>query len=568
VNLTPSTTSVIVRSLPSPRGKPWRKGRLVFWGLLTVAFALAVVGQVHFLNMTFDDAFISFRYASNLARGHGLVYTPGERVEGYSNFLWTVLLTIPTWLGAGRYEFGMLLVSKAIGLCLSLATLVCLVQTASLGRPEDEQHSAPVAALTVALSSPFLVWGVGALETPLLAFLLTLTVYLYLREERDVAFDARAFPWSSVTLLLAALTRPEPVILLVPLVAMSLLERLRQGQGWTALRQQSSRVITFGFPYGLFLGWRFFYYGELLPNTYYAKVYGDPLTTMRGWAYLASALENLNWTVLAIAAFCPIVLSRRFTHRVVVVAACFTTLSAAVVFEGGDWMPAYRMLAPTMPLVGLIVHEGWLATGKLQLSHLSLPRVPNWVAPPAWIETWQRLIARVVESKRANVFRGLLRSAGRVALVLAILVGTVNGWKATEVRGFTSALHGLRLDGFVHFRIARWMRQNVDEPGLLAIGEAGVIPYYTELPVLDMFGLLDAHIAHLPGIRHQKFDVNYVLDRRPRYVLLLVYRDDKGRLGSNYPHGRALLKEPRFHRDYATLKDFGSAILYQRSVTP
>src|SRR5947207_91368 len=37
-----------------------------------------------------DDAFISFRYADNLARGFGLVWNPGERVEGYTNFLWTI----------------------------------------------------------------------------------------------------------------------------------------------------------------------------------------------------------------------------------------------------------------------------------------------------------------------------------------------------------------------------------------------------------------------------------------------------------------------------------------------
>ena len=39
-----------------------------------------------------DDAFISFRYARNLLEGHGLVFNPGEYVEGYSNFLWTLEL--------------------------------------------------------------------------------------------------------------------------------------------------------------------------------------------------------------------------------------------------------------------------------------------------------------------------------------------------------------------------------------------------------------------------------------------------------------------------------------------
>ena len=46
-----------------------------------------------------DDAYISFRYAVNLANGFGLTYNPGQLVEGYSNFLWVILLSAAAWLG-------------------------------------------------------------------------------------------------------------------------------------------------------------------------------------------------------------------------------------------------------------------------------------------------------------------------------------------------------------------------------------------------------------------------------------------------------------------------------------
>src|SRR5205814_1773519 len=39
-----------------------------------------------------DDAFIVYRYAANLAHGHGFVFNPGERVEGVTCFLWTLIL--------------------------------------------------------------------------------------------------------------------------------------------------------------------------------------------------------------------------------------------------------------------------------------------------------------------------------------------------------------------------------------------------------------------------------------------------------------------------------------------
>ena len=44
-----------------------------------------------------DDAYISFRYARNLADGLGLVWNAGERVEGYTNFLWTLMLAPAAW---------------------------------------------------------------------------------------------------------------------------------------------------------------------------------------------------------------------------------------------------------------------------------------------------------------------------------------------------------------------------------------------------------------------------------------------------------------------------------------
>ena len=54
--------------------------------------ACAIVFTVTYQGNVVDDALISFRYAVNLVEGRGLVFNPGERVEGYTNFLWTIVL--------------------------------------------------------------------------------------------------------------------------------------------------------------------------------------------------------------------------------------------------------------------------------------------------------------------------------------------------------------------------------------------------------------------------------------------------------------------------------------------
>ena len=64
-----------------------------------VIVALPGVWQAWALRFVQDDAYISWRYAENLARGLGLVWNEGEYVEGYTNFLWTVILAIPHRVG-------------------------------------------------------------------------------------------------------------------------------------------------------------------------------------------------------------------------------------------------------------------------------------------------------------------------------------------------------------------------------------------------------------------------------------------------------------------------------------
>ena len=67
------------------------------------ATACAVLGILfaYSIAWTCDDAWISFRYARNFVEGLGLVFNPGERVEGYTNFSWTLLAALGIHLGAG-----------------------------------------------------------------------------------------------------------------------------------------------------------------------------------------------------------------------------------------------------------------------------------------------------------------------------------------------------------------------------------------------------------------------------------------------------------------------------------
>jgi hypothetical protein len=131
-----------------------------------------------------DDAYISFRYARNLVEGHGLVFNQGERVEGYSNFLWVLLIAAGMKLGLASPET----LSKVLGVASGL--LLILLAPASVRAVTNLRGCACLlGALALAAWPPLAYWSVGGLETTFFALLLTLLSCLagrkaHPREER------------------------------------------------------------------------------------------------------------------------------------------------------------------------------------------------------------------------------------------------------------------------------------------------------------------------------------------------------------------------------------------------
>ena len=113
----------------------------------------------------FDDAMISMRYARNLAEGHGLVFNPGERVEGYTNFLWVLLAAVAIKLGLDP-----LLTTRIVGVACALAVMFFCTRFVA-----RSTSSSPILILLVPLllaaNSAFALWSQAGLETMLFTFL-------------------------------------------------------------------------------------------------------------------------------------------------------------------------------------------------------------------------------------------------------------------------------------------------------------------------------------------------------------------------------------------------------------
>lgn len=199
-----------------------------------------------------DDAFISYRYAQNLVTGNGLVFNPGEPVEGYSNFLYIILMAPGFLFGREHIYF----FSVALNFVLLLA---CFVLLRRLINRHMGVLSGVIGIILMALSPALWANAATGLESILMLFLV-LSMW--------VCLDADKVPFRLLLCVAAAsiLCRVDGFIL--PLIAAGCL--FIDGRR--------------GFAYGLFLfvmvamffytEWRLFYYQDYIANTYHAKVTG------------------------------------------------------------------------------------------------------------------------------------------------------------------------------------------------------------------------------------------------------------------------------------------------------
>lgn len=297
----------------------------------------------------FDDAMISMRYAYNLAHGQGLVWNAGEYVEGYTNPLWVGymalfhLLPIPT---------------ETISLYIQLSGLVFLAGTLFFVRKIVEEFTDnPFAMLgAVALTAfynPLNIWGLLGMEVSILALILTAVVWLILHN------SYRLNPWTYVILAVSTLFRIDMVVPYLVIL----------GVLYLAQPQHRRQHLIWGLSLlAIFLGGqtlaRYLYYGEWLPNTYYLKVTGWPISLriLRGLYALIWFTYYMNWAFVLLPFA---ILTIRRDWKVLVLFAVLAGQMAYSVYVGGDaWEThggANRYIAIAMPLFFVLfawsIHE-------------------------------------------------------------------------------------------------------------------------------------------------------------------------------------------------------------------
>lgn len=305
--------------------------------------AVAFVANFKSYDFLSDDCFIGFRYARHLADGEGLVWNPGERVEGYTNFLWVLSLAAGMQAGIAPETL-----SRGLGF-LSGGLVLAALAWLSASRRSWSDPSVWVAPAALALHRSFAAWSSGGLETQAFA-LLVLGGYTLLARERS---RGSSQVWSALVLALATLTRPEGALFFGLAAAFRLADVVA---GRLPARRFAAWCATYLLLVGAHLLWRRGYYGFWLPNTFYAKVPG--LLWQRGFEYLT--LFHRDFQALWLLPFCLALAAVRRGFTELLFAAALLAYGVYIAAIGGDRFE-FRMLVPVLPLFYWLAVEAVLA---------------------------------------------------------------------------------------------------------------------------------------------------------------------------------------------------------------
>jgi hypothetical protein len=477
--------------------------RIPTYVIVIAAGTLFVLHALVVWDWVVDDAGISFAYSRSLSQGHGLVSQPGvERIEGYSNFLWVLLLA--PWFKLGLFDA--VITPKIISIILSIGSLAVMARILSYEHARDSIWALGALVLT-SLNTSFVVWSTSGLENPLYVLLLCLLLFC---SERAVSEDATTVGRAALIGFIVAgiaMTRPEGILYFPVYPAIVLTAKRFQSKTWPDRRG----MIHLGI-YGLcvvclylmFLAFRLYYFNDIFPNTYYAKT--SPTLrilfvtlTMQAHAalkfdrlmsYVVGKFGFLTCFLLALTNFY-IIYSHKFSVRHIAHGLFLISLVFVFLIMPTDWMGADRFATPFI------------------------------------------IFFYTYSAMTLGVFLGLLpiRGGYRTALVVAVVVLAIifsAVFFCKRSIGFASVPVFPMAEVARHFalRYNVYAKELGIKEGSILIPDVGGMLYYSKLRVYDLGGLCDRTIAHNLGLQFGKTTnyenlLNYIFERtKPTFIVL------------------------------------------------
>jgi len=375
--------------------RPHRRRLPLAWLVVGVSVAGFLALCLALRTFVADDAWISVRYAENLARGDGFVWNPGGgRVEGFSNPALVAVEALASWLG-----WSALGAARVLGVVSGVG---CVVAVYAAGRRVVGERAALAASVLTGLSAPFALWGVGGLETLPVALALTVGVLELARPDGGrpavAAASLACLPW----------LRPEGlVVVLAVVVAGEARGLLRRRTRSVAVRRLTWLLGVPVASQALLELLRLGVYGHLVPNSVLYKSGTGELVLV------AAKFVGQAWPVVALAVLGAIVARGR--QRLLVVPFAVYLVGSLGTLDSANSFS--RFFLPVWPQLAVLAAVGLAWTARASTARSRVLVLAGAVAgatlvvPPAdlgRIDDWQSRYMTCRAGARADVARWMV----------------------------------------------------------------------------------------------------------------------------------------------------------------
>ena len=457
--------------------------------ILAMAIYSVIAYNIKFIQ---DDAYISYRYVANFLNGDGLVYNIGERIEGFTNFGWVIYLI---WGGALGLNY--ILISQITGWLFG-AGIIALTYLIAQVVFEKNKLLSTASIMLVAFNLSLAHWSPAGLETAAFAFFAILSVYLFIKRSW----------WLIFSILMTVWIRPDGVVIagLLILIEAILTKKIPK---FTVSCNAIALVLSLPF-----VAFKYFYYGSIIPNPFYAKTGLNLVQLKNGIEYSVTYLTD--YAFYGAGFLIPLLFYRRLSYSARVVWWTCVIFVLYIVVIGGDVLKVHRFFLPIFGTTAI-------------LSILSM----------------QFLVEKFFSrSVRLPVI--VVVTAGLVALTIYLPFDFVKRYNGSE-QGFTRKMQTKAIN----------MRETDSTNFSVALPTIGIFGY--ELighRIVDMLGLTDSTIAKhseepIEGMqstwKEAKHNSAYLLSANLDYI---IFSTD---LKPSAPAERALLLYPQFLHGYRTI---------------
>jgi len=461
--------------------------------LITLVVLFSALFVFHAVSVWFtqDDAYISYRYVKNFLGGEGLVFNPGERVEGYTNFFLIIMMIFFGLLGMDY-----IIVSKIIGIASGVGILILMVLW--INRLFKDKVAVLLTAATLwllAVNGVLAYWSVSGLET----LLFTALVFwgLYLAENRNILFVP--------VLALATLIRPEGGLVFILILLYFLLTK-------------SGRLIELGkllliyvillLPQVVF---RLYYYNDILPNPFYAKTGWSAEYFLSGVQYVWLFLKHYG--LYGILVLLPLLMYKQLPKTVRMMLLIVYGYVIYILLIGGDVLHGHRFFVPILPPLYLLISLA---------------------------------IYRIVE----KIFTRRRMYAATSSLMIILVVGILSFIIPREWMGNIRTTEKLLIDKIL--RRVDYIKAKGAKDATIACPTIGALSYNLDGNIIDMLGLTDKTIAKHPEAianisstwKERNYNIPYLMKRNPDLILFSTG------IKPSAPAEKALFLSSKFRNGY------------------